>query len=183
MAALLGLSGEAARELCRKASVAGVVEAVNLNSPGQVVIAGDNEGLKAVADLAKEAGVKRFIPLNVSAPFHSSLMRPAGERLAVDLENISIADPVPAVVANVTADFVSDGGRVKELLVKQVYCPVRWEESVARLLDSGVDTVLEIGAGKVLSGLVKKINRKIKIANIEDLASLEKGLALVGEVG
>jgi [acyl-carrier-protein] S-malonyltransferase len=110
-------------------------------------------------------------------------MRPAGERLAVDLENVSVADPNVPVVANVTADFVSSAATIKELLVKQVYSPVRWEESVTRLIDSGVDTVLEIGAGKVLSGLVKKINRKIRIANIEDLASLEKGLALVGEVG
>lgn len=182
MAAVMGLSGEAVRELCRKASASGVVEAVNLNCPGQVVVAGDNNGLNAAAALAKEAGAKRFVPLTVSAPFHSSLMRPAGAKLAVDLENISVSDPEVPVVANVTADFVRSGPEVKDLLIRQVYSPVRWEESVHRLIAAGVTVVAEIGPGKVLSGLVKKINRELRIVNIEDAVSLEKALALVGEV-
>ena len=182
MAALIGLSGDGLRELCQKASLAGIVEAVNLNSPGQVVIAGDNNGLKAAAELAKEAKAK-CIPLSVSAPFHSSLMRPAGARLATDLAGIGVADPNVPIVANVTADFAETGAEIKDLLIKQVYSPVRWEESMARLMESGVDTVLEIGPGKVLSGLMKKINRKIHLANIETPASFEKALALVGEVG
>ena len=182
MAALVGLSGQEARELCQKASVMGVVEAVNLNCPGQVVIAGDNNGLRAAAGLAKEAKAK-CIPLSVSAPFHSSLMRPAGARLEADLESIIIRDPHVPVVANVTADYARTGAEIKELLVRQVYSPVLWEESIARLIESGVDAVLEIGPGKVLSGLVKKINRKIRIANIDTPASFEKALALVGEVG
>lgn len=182
MAAVMGLSGEAVRELCRKASASGVVEAVNLNCPGQVVVAGDNNGLNAAAALAKEAGAKRFVPLTVSAPFHSSLMRPAGAKLAVDLENISVSDPEVPVVANVTADFVRSGPEVKDLLIRQVYSPVRWEESVHRLIAAGVTVVAEIGPGKVLSGLVKKINRELRIVNIEDAVSLEKSLALVGEV-
>lgn len=182
MAAVMGLSGEAVQEVCRKASVSGVVEAVNLNCPGQVVVAGDNNGLSAAASLAKEAGAKRFVPLTVSAPFHSSLMRPAGAKLAVDLENISVSDPEVPVVANVTADFVCSGPEVKDLLIRQVYSPVRWEESVHRLVAAGVTVVVEIGPGKVLSGLVKKINRELRIVNIEDAVSLEKALALVGEV-
>ncbi|MCL2766238.1 MAG: ACP S-malonyltransferase [Peptococcaceae bacterium] len=181
MAALMGLSGEAAQELCQKAAASGVVEAVNLNSPGQVVIAGDNNGLQAAAVLAKEAKAK-YIPLSVSAPFHSSMMRPAGARLGADLESINLADPTIPVIANVTADYANSGAEIKELLIKQVYSPVRWEETVVRLIESGVDTVVEIGPGKVLSGLVKKINRKIKITNIEVPASYEKALALVGEV-
>ena len=183
MAALLGLSAEGARELCLKASAYGVAEAVNLNSPGQVVVAGDNSGLEAVAKMAKEAGAKRYIPLPVSAPFHSSLMRPAGDRLAKDLEEVTLSDPSVPVVANVTADYVGSGQDIKELLIKQVYSPVRWEESVERLLGDGIDTFIEIGPGKVLGGLVKKINRKTRIINVEDADSLEKALALAREVG
>ncbi|OPY59402.1 MAG: Malonyl CoA-acyl carrier protein transacylase [Pelotomaculum sp. PtaU1.Bin035] len=182
MAAVVGLSGEAVREVCRKASAAGIVEAVNLNCPGQVVVAGDNEGLKAAGLLAKEAGAKRFIPLPVSAPFHSSLMRPAGEKLAKDLDKISIADPAISVVANVNADFVRTGQEVMNSLVRQVYSPVRWEESVRLLISSGVTIIIEVGPGKVLSGLVKKISRETVVCNIEDGASLEKVLALIREV-
>jgi len=183
MAAVMGLSGEEVQEVCRKASSAGIVEAVNLNCPGQVVVAGDNNGLKAAALLAKEAGAKRFVPLTVSAPFHSSMMKPAGARLAADLDKISVADPGVPVVANVTADFVRTGPEVRALLVRQVYSPVRWEESVRLLVSAGVTDVVEIGPGKVLSGLVKKISRELKVGNVEDRASLEKALALVGEVG
>jgi len=183
MAAVIGLSGEDVREVCRKASDSGIIEAVNLNCPGQVVVAGDNAGLKAAGVLAKEAGAKRFIPLPVSAPFHSRMMMPAGERLAEDLDKITIADPGMPVVANVTADFVRTGPEVRVLLVRQVYSPVRWEESIRLLVSTGVTAIIEIGPGKVLSGLVKKISRELKVCNIEDKASLEKALALVGEVG
>ena len=181
MAALIGLSGAAARELCQKASSSGIVEAVNLNSPGQVVIAGDNNGLKAAAELAAAAKAK-CIPLSVSAPFHSSLMRPAGLRLEAALAGINLADPLVPVIANVTAASVGTGAEIRALLVKQVSSPVRWEESVTRLIASGVDAILEIGPGKVLVGLVKKINRKMPTANVETPASFEKALALSGEV-
>lgn len=183
MAAVMGLSATAVQEICRKVSDAGVVEAVNLNCPGQVVVAGDNQGLAAAEKLTKEAGAKRFIPLNVSAPFHSSLMRPAGAKLALDLEQVAVADPELPVLANVTADFARTGPEVKELLVRQVYSPVRWEESVERVIAAGITMVIEIGPGRVLGGLVKKVNRKMQISNVEDAASLEKSLALVGEVG
>lgn len=183
MAAVLGLPAGAVVELCRKASGAGVVEAVNLNCPGQVVIAGDTAGLKAAGELARESGAKRFIPLPVSAPFHSSLMMPAGERLAGDLDVVNIADPEIPVVANAGADFVRTGPEVKASLIRQVYSPVRWEESIRRLLSAGVDTFIEIGPGKVLSGLIKKISREARVYNVEDKASLEKVLALTREVG
>lgn len=183
MAAVMGLSGEAVQEVCRKASEAGIVEAVNLNCPGQVVVAGDNAGLKAAASLAKEAGARRFIPLPVSAPFHSSLMLPAGERLAGELDRITVADPIVPVAANVTAAFVRTGPEVKSLLVRQVYSPVRWEESVRLLVAAGIKSIIEVGPGKVLSGLVKKISRALPVGNVEDPVSLEKALALVREVG
>ncbi len=182
MAAVMGLSTEVVVELCRKASVAGVVEAVNLNCPGQVVIAGDIAGLKAAEPLAKEAGARRFIMLPVSAPFHSSLMIPAGERLTKDLNAVTITDPVIPVVANAGADFVRTGSEVRGSLIRQVYSPVRWEESLRRLISAGINTFVEIGPGKILSGLIKKISREVKVYNIEDKASLEKVLALVKEV-
>ena len=182
MAAVLGISGDAVVEACRKAAGAGVVEAVNLNCPGQVVIAGDNAGLKAAEPLVKEAGARRFMPLPVSAPFHSSLMLPAGEKLAGDLEGISIDDPEIPVVANASADFVRTGPEVKGSLIRQVYSPVRWEESVLRLGAYGINTYIEIGPGKVLSGLIKKINREALVYHVEDKSSLEKFLALTREV-
>ena len=147
-----------------------------------MVVAGDLAGLKAAQVLAKEAGAKRFVPLPVSAPFHSSLMVPAGEKLAGDLAKIVINDPEVKVVANVSADYVRTASEVREALIKQVYSPVRWEESIRRLISDGVNTFIEIGPGKVLSGLIKKISREVKVYNIEDQASLEKVLALQGEV-
>ncbi|MDD4237708.1 MAG: ACP S-malonyltransferase [Desulfotomaculaceae bacterium] len=182
MAAVMGLSSEAVAAVCREASAYGVVEAVNLNCPGQVVIAGDMAGLKAAEPLLKEAGAKRVISLPVSAPFHSRLMVPAGEKLAKDLDGVALADPSTPVVANVSADYVRTGPEVKASLIRQVSSPVRWEESVRRLVASGIQTFVEVGPGKVLSGLIKKTSREALIYNMEDLASLEKVLALTKEV-
>ncbi len=181
MAAVLGLSAGQVVEACKQAP-AGVVEAVNLNCPGQVVIAGDIAGLQAVGPLLKAAGARRVTPLPVSAPFHSCLMAPAGERLADDLEKIDVADPQIPVMVNVSAAPVCDGAQIKESLIKQVSSPVRWEECVQGMLAMGVDTFLEVGPGKVLSGLIKRISRDATILNIEDRASLEKILALTREV-
>ncbi|MDD4335153.1 MAG: ACP S-malonyltransferase, partial [Desulfotomaculaceae bacterium] len=132
MAAVLGLSAELVAEACLQASAAGVVEAVNLNCPGQVVIAGDTAGLQAAVPLLKAAGARRVMPLPVSAPFHSSLMIPAGKRLADDLEQVAVADPQIPVVANVSADLVCSSREVHDSLIKQVYSPVRWEECVLK---------------------------------------------------
>lgn len=182
MAAVMGLSSEEVAAVCRKASSNCVVEAANLNCPGQVVIAGDMAGLKVAEPLLKEAGAKRVIPLPVSAPFHSSLMIPAGEKLAKDLDASTIADPSMPVVANVSADYVRTGPEVKASLLKQVYNPVRWEESIRVLVDGGIQAFVEVGPGKVLSGLIKKTCRETLLYNVEDLASLEKVLALTKEV-
>jgi len=182
MAAGMGRSTELVVETCLKASGSGVVEAVNLNCPGQVVIAGDTAGLKAAEPLLKAAGARRVMPIPVSAPFHSSLMVPAGKRLAEDLNKGSVADPKIPVVANVSADLVSSGQEVRESLIRQVYSPVRWEECVLKLISLGADTFIEVGPGKVLSGLIKKISRDVTILNVEDRASLEKVLALAREV-
>lgn len=182
MAAVMGLSSEEVADVCRKASNGCVVEAVNLNCPGQVAIAGDMAGLKAAEPLLKEAGAKRVIPLPVSAPFHSSLMVPAGEKLAGDLEATAIADPSIPVVANVSADYVRTGPEVRASLLKQVYSPVRWEESVRLMVAEGIQAFVEVGPGKVLSGLIKKTSREVMLYNVEDQASLEKILALTREV-
>jgi [acyl-carrier-protein] S-malonyltransferase len=182
MAAVMGISTDLVVETCLRASGSGVIEAVNLNCPGQVVVAGDTAGLRAVEPLLKAAGARRVVPIPVSAPFHSSLMIPAGKRLAEDLNKVNVTDPRIPVVANVSADLVCTGQEVKDSLIRQVYSPVRWEESILKLISLGVDTFVEVGPGKVLSGLIKKISREVKILNIEDRASLEKILALTREV-
>ncbi|MDD3652921.1 MAG: ACP S-malonyltransferase [Desulfotomaculaceae bacterium] len=182
MAAVMGLSSERVQDLCGKASETGIIEAVNLNCPGQVVVAGDNAGLEAARRFAKEYGAKRFVTIPVSAPFHSSMMKPAGDRLSIDLDKVSITDPSIPIVSNVTAEFARTGLEIKRLLIRQVYSPVRWEESIRLLIKSGVTTFIEVGPGKVLCGLIKKISREIRTGNIEDKVSLEKVLALVREV-
>ncbi|NHM27550.1 ACP S-malonyltransferase [Desulfofundulus sp. TPOSR] len=182
MMAVLGLDVPTVQEICRRASDAGVVEAVNLNCPGQVVIAGETQALERACVLAKEAGARRCVPLAVSAPFHSSLMRPAGEKLARELEQVVVADPRFPVVANVTADYVTSKEEVKRLLVQQVYSPVRWEESMRRLIDGGIRAFIEVGPGTVLCGLLRKINRQVNCWSVQDPESLEKVLACLKEV-
>jgi [acyl-carrier-protein] S-malonyltransferase len=183
MYAVLGLDAGLVAEICSRASAAGVVEAANLNSPGQVVIAGVQAGLQRAAELAKEAGAKKVIPLSVSAPFHSSLMRQAGEKLGEALENIIIEKPAIPVVSNVSACYHGSPGDIGRLLVEQVYSPVRWQECVDFLIHEGVQSFVEVGPGRVLCGLIKKISRSMNIMNVEDAASLEKVLASVREVG
>ena len=184
MVAVLGLPADAVQEVCRRASAGGgVVEAVNLNCPGQVVIAGETAALEAAARLAAEAGAKRCLKLPVSAPFHSSLMKPAGERLAGDLAGVAVGAPSIPLVANVSADYVRDGEAVRAVLLRQVYSPVRWEEGVQRLAGDGFKTFVEVGPGRVLGGLIKKICRGAVVLNVEDRPSLEKVLAHVREVG
>ncbi len=184
MVALLGLDRLTVNDICVRVSGAGhTVEAVNYNCPGQVVIAGTQEGLQAAGDLAKEAGARRCVPLAVSGPFHSSLMRPASERLAHDIEQVTIKDLNIPVVSNVTGDYVRTAPQVKEELVKQVYSPVRWEDSIGRMHKDGCDTFIELGPGKVLSGLIKKTVKGALVFNVEDIGSLEKVLAQLKEVG
>ncbi|RJQ29086.1 MAG: ACP S-malonyltransferase, partial [Peptococcaceae bacterium] len=183
MAAVMGLSAAELEAICRQASAAGVVEAVNFNCPGQVVIAGETAALQEALALAKKAGARRCVMLAVSAPFHSTLMQPAGEKLAAGLTSVLISDPVIPVVANVNADFVRNADEVRKALIQQVYNPVRWEESILRLAGAGIGTFIEVGPGRVLSGLVKKICRGAEVLNVEDQESLKEVLALVGEVG
>lgn len=176
MAAILGLDLEGVIEVCKRSGA----EAANINSPAQVVISGKKEAVAAAMQMAKEAGAKRTIELAVSAPFHSSLMRPAEIKLAEELRKIKIKDAAYPLFANVTARPAKGGEEIMALLTKQVTSPVLWSDSVKNMIEGGIDTFVEVGPKKVLSGLIKNIDDKVTILNVEDLASLEatlKGVA------
>lgn len=174
MAAVLGAERDALAALCAQASAeAGAVELANVNCPGQIVVSGTAAGVQAVVERGKEAGAKRVIPLEVSGPFHSSLMKPAADRLAGVLAELSLADANVPVVANVTAEAVSNKDDIRRLLAEQVYSPVLWEDSVRYLIDQGVDTFYEIGSGTVLAGLIKKIDKSVTVVSINTAASIE----------
>lgn len=176
MAAILGLSREDVEEICRQASSAGVVEPANFNCPGQISIAGHTAAVNEAIKLAAEKGAKRAVLLNVSAPFHCSLLKPAGEKLQKELETITVNPMQVPVATNVTGKLVESEKDIKDLLVKQVSSSVLWEDCVATLIQNGVDTFVEIGPGKVLSGFVKKIDKTAKVLNVEDNASLAQTL-------
>lgn len=173
MAAVLGADREALSELCKSITAKGhVVELANMNCPGQIVISGSAQGVAAAAERVKEAGGKRAIPLEVSGPFHSTLMKEAANRLADKLEQAAFNTPSVPVVANVTARPVEDAAAIRGLLVEQVYSPVLWHDSVEWMIAQGVDTFVEIGPGSVLSGLIKKIDKSVKVINVNSLDSV-----------
>lgn len=176
MAAILGLENNDVIECCKAASDVGVVEPANFNCPGQIVVAGEVKAVEKVVELCKEKGAKRSMVLPVSAPFHCSMLKPAGEKLAAELEKVQLGGMQIPVVTNVTAEVVQDASAVKDLLVRQVSSSVMWENCVNRMLEMGVDTFVEIGPGKTLSGFVKKINKEVRTLNVEDLDSLNKTL-------
>jgi len=173
MAAVLGMEREQVEKLCEEVSSGEVLCPANFNCPGQIVIAGHSAAVERAIARIKEEG-KKAISLPVSAPFHSPLMKPAGERLEKALEEISVRDLKIPVVTNVEADANSSASRVKGLLVAQVSSPVRWEESMKKMIEKGIEEVVEIGPGKVLSGLMKRIDNRVETRNIEDLQTLKK---------
>lgn len=166
MAAIIGIDGHALVEICTQAAGDQVVAPANFNSPGQVVIAGDAKAVERAMTLAKENGAKRALPLPVSAPFHCALMQPAAERLEAVLQTVEVGSLGIPVVSNVEAVPYSDAEKVKPLLVQQVCAPVRWEESVAQMVALDTKHFIEIGPGKVLSGLVKRMARGSKVQNL-----------------
>lgn len=172
MAAILGMEREKVEEICEEAAQGEIVSAANFNAPGQVVISGQVGAINRAIDLARQKGAKKAIPLSVSGPFHSSLMRRAGEKLALELKEISLKEMEIPVISNVTAEVIPNKEKIKELLVKQVSHPVRWEESMHTLLNRGIKKVIELGPGKVLSGLMKRINKEIEILNLEESKDL-----------
>ncbi len=175
MAAILGLDISTVREVCEEVEQNGKVCApANINSQSQIVIAGDTEAVDKAIDLLKQRGAKRAIKLNVSAPFHCKLMLPAQEKLSVDLKEVDFNDLKFPLVENVSAEFNQNGERAREALIEQVSSPVRWAESVNKLIQKGVTTFVEIGPGKVLSGLIKQINRDVRCLNIEKTENLQE---------
>jgi len=177
MAAILGLDAQAVRGICRAASAQGIVEPSNFNSPGQIVIAGDEDAVHEGMRLAREAGAKRAVPLPVSAPFHTSLMRPAATRLAEALSGIPIDPATIPVVSNVTAQPVREPGDIRRLLVEQVASPVRWDESVRAMRDAGTTTFVEVGPGTTLSGLIRKTVPAARMVHVQDPESLHEACA------
>jgi [acyl-carrier-protein] S-malonyltransferase len=182
MAAILGLAPELVRQACTQASDSGTVEVANYNCPGQIVIAGETNAVEKAMELCRGLGAKRAMPLQVSGPFHSSLMVEAGKKLAVELENVSFSEPSCPLIANVTADTSKTTLEIKELLVKQISSSVRWEESMQNLASLGITNYIEVGPGKVLCGLGKKIIKDMRFFNFEDTVSLENILANLKEV-
>jgi len=181
MAAVLGGELDAIQRICEEVSHGQVCSVANLNSPGQVVIAGNTEAVdRAVEGLSGVA--KRVVKLKVSAPFHCALMKPAQDRLAADLERLEFKEPAMPVVTNVDARATTAPGELRDALVRQVSAPVRWVESMQLLIEQSVGTFVEAGPGKVLSGLMRQINRDVKTLNVEDAASLEatKGALAAG---
>jgi len=174
MVAIIGLPAEKVEEICQIASSEGTVGPANYNCPGQVVISGHTEAVKKASEIAKSEGAKRVVPLAVSGPFHSELMNPVSEKLGEALADIALSEPRCSFYANVTGSELSDMGEIKKALVQQVSKPVLWHQTVENLLNAGVEVFVEVGPGKVLGGLVKKIDRSVKILNVEDEKSFDK---------
>lgn len=178
MTAVINSSEEVIKPLLEKASTdTEIVTIANYNTTGQIVIAGHTQAVERAESLLKEEGIKKFIRLKVSGPFHTELLSPASEKLAVELDKITINSPSIPVYTNLTGDEIGD---IKDTLIKQVMSPVKWEQTIKNLLDLGVDTFIELGCGKVLSGFVKKISKDVDVYNVEDIDSLEKTLEGLG---
>ena len=176
MVAVLGLDTAVIEKICEETE--GMVTIANYNCPGQIVITGEEDAAQAAVEKLTAAGAKRCVPLKVSGPFHSPLLVGAGEKLAKELEHVEIHDIQIPYIANVCADYVTDKADVKPLLEKQVSSSVKWQQTVERMIADGVDTFIEIGPGKTLSGFMRKINKEMKVYNVEKVEDLEKLKAL-----
>ncbi|ARX35294.1 MULTISPECIES: ACP S-malonyltransferase [Proteus] len=176
MYAIIGLDNDAIAKACEDAAQGQVVSPVNFNSPGQVVIAGNKEAVERAGALCKEAGAKRALPLAVSVPSHCALMKPAADKLAVALQEIEFKQPEIQVVNNVDVKAQTDANAIRDALVRQLYNPVRWTETVEFIADKGITQLLEIGPGKVLTGLTKRISKEMNAAAVNDIASLDAAL-------
>lgn len=173
MSAILGLAEDKVREACTAAKGHGIVEPANFNCPGQIVIGGEIKAVDEAARLAKEMGALKTVDLAVSAPFHTSMLKPAADRLKTELEPMALGRMNIPVICNVNADYIKDTSEVKELLYRQVMSSVLWEQTIRRMVDSGIRHFVEIGPGKTLSGFVRKVERGLGVYNVEDIASLK----------
>ena len=179
MAAIIGLDNDSIAANCEKAAQGQVVSPVNFNSPGQVVIAGHKEAVERANVLMKESGAKRALPLPVSVPSHCALMKPAAEELAIALDKLEVKAPVIPVINNADVATVTDPAAIKDALVRQLYSPVRWTETVERMASEEITFEIEMGPGKVLSGLVKRIDKRVDGSAINDVAGLQDALSKV----
>ena len=179
MAAILNLDDDGVRAACAEAAQGQAVQAVNFNAPGQVVIAGDRDAVTRAMEACKARGAKRALPLPVSAPFHSSLMQPAAEKLRSRLAGVEVGSPAVEVINNVDVQIQTSGQAIKDALVRQAASPVRWVETIQRMAQMGVTHVLECGPGKVLAGLTKRVDGNLQGIALADRASLEQALALI----
>jgi [acyl-carrier-protein] S-malonyltransferase len=179
MVAILGLADESVIKACTDAAAAGVVTAVNFNSPGQIVIAGETAAVELASELCKAAGAKRVLPLSVSAPFHSPLMKSAAERFAIELNKKGLNNPAIPVLQNYSLETSLDTNKIRENLVYQIYNPVPWTATINLFADRKINTVVEMGPGKVLMGLNKRINSGMVAMSVNDPASLDSALAAV----
>ncbi len=179
MAAILGLESGVIEEVC--AQTPGIVTIANYNCPGQIVISGQEKAVVRAVEALMEKGAKRIVPLNVSGPFHSQLLSGAGERLRKDLDKVQLAEEFIPYVANLTADYVTSTQDIRSLLERQISSPVKWQQSVERMLADGVDTFVEIGPGRTLCGFVKKIDRKARVVNIDKYEDLAKALEVLAD--
>ncbi|MCG8315136.1 MAG: ACP S-malonyltransferase [Pseudomonadales bacterium] len=182
MAAIIGLDDEAIVACCKEAEQGQVVQAVNFNAPGQVVIAGHNDAVNRAIEICKAQGAKKAMALAVSVPCHSDLMKPASEELAKALQAADFSAPKIPVVNNVDAEIELDPVRIKEKLINQLYSPVLWVASMKRIVASGVSAAIECGPGKVLSGMNKRIERKLGVVSLQDPASFEKAIEMAKEL-
>ncbi len=176
MAAVMGLHAPVIEDICRKSE--GIVAVANYNCPGQIVISGEEAAVKAAGAACLESGAKRVIPLKVSGPFHSPMLSGAGEKLGSELEAVAVNPVQTPYVANVLADYVSDASMVRDLLRLQVSSPVRWQQSVERMIADGVDEFVEIGPGRTLTGFVKKINRNVRAVSIDKMEDFHRYLEM-----
>lgn len=174
MAAIIGMQKDAVIDVCKQASVEGVCEPVNFNSPGQIVISGTTQAISKAVELAKANGALKAVMLNVSGPFHSSLMKPASEKMKVELEKYNLLQPKYPIITNCDAQITNDASLIKEKSVKQICSPVLWDISITNAIADGFDTFIEIGPGRVLTGLMRRIDKTKKAMNIETVADLEK---------
>ncbi len=176
MSAVLGLEENIIKEICNEVNNEGIVELANLNCPGQIVIAGEIKALEKASQLCKEKGAKKVVQLPLSAPFHTSMLKTAAEKLSVELDKIEFNSMKIPVITNVTGDYINENENIKNILKLQIMSSVRWEDTIRTMIRDGVDTFIEIGPGKTLNGFVKKIDRSLKILNVEDISSLENAV-------
>lgn len=181
MAAIIGMDDESVTVVCEKAQEVGIVSPANFNCPGQITVAGEIGAVEKACEIAKEMGAKRAMMLPVSAPFHCKMLVGAGEKLAREMENVTFSELKVPLITNVTADYVKSAEEIKPLLIRQVSSSVLWEKSIRRMLADGVDTFIEVGPGKALSGFMRKITKEVTVLNVEDMKSLEAALAAVKE--